>query len=51
MRTIMHPNRLHILLPFALPTAADASTALHNLQSPALERLRTRTWTRIKTDL
>jgi hypothetical protein len=39
MRTIMHPNRLHILLPFALPTAADASSALHNLQSPALERL------------
>ncbi|HEV3104574.1 MAG TPA: regulator [Trinickia sp.] len=39
MRTIMHPNPLHILLPFALPTAADASTALHNLQSPALEKL------------
>jgi hypothetical protein len=39
MRTIMHANRLHLLLPFALPTAADASTALHNLQSPALDKL------------
>jgi hypothetical protein len=39
MRTIMHADRLHFLLPFALPTAADASTALHNLESPALERL------------
>ncbi|TKC82608.1 regulator [Trinickia terrae] len=42
MRTIMHANRLHILLPFALPTAADASTALHNLASPALEKLLSR---------
>ena len=39
MRTIMHANRLHFLLPFALPTAADASTALHNLESPALGKL------------
>ncbi len=39
MRSIMHANRLHLLLPFALPTAADASTALHNLQSPALDKL------------
>lgn len=39
MRTIMHSNRLHLLLPFALPTAADASSALHDLRSPALERL------------
>jgi hypothetical protein len=39
MRTIMHANRLHFLLPFALPTAADAATALHNLESPALEKL------------
>jgi hypothetical protein len=39
MRSIMHAHRLHLLLPFALPTAADASTALHNLQSPALDKL------------
>jgi hypothetical protein len=39
MRTIMHANRLHLLIPFALPTAADASSALHNLQSPALDKL------------
>ncbi|HEY3598805.1 MAG TPA: hypothetical protein VGL08_14990, partial [Paraburkholderia sp.] len=31
MRTIMHANRLHLLIPFALPAAADASTALHAL--------------------
>ncbi len=35
----MHANRLHLLLPFALPAAADASTALHNIESPALDRL------------
>ncbi len=35
----MHANRLHLLLPFALPAAADASTALHNIQSPALDKL------------
>ena len=39
MRTIMHSNRLHLLLPFALPTAADASSALHDLRSPALDKL------------
>jgi hypothetical protein len=39
MRSIMPANRLHLLLPFALPAAADASTALHNIQSPALDRL------------
>lgn len=39
MRTIMHSNRLHLLLPFALPTAADASSALHDLSSPALDKL------------
>jgi hypothetical protein len=39
MRTIMHSNRLHLLLPFALPAAADASTALHELRSPALDKL------------
>jgi hypothetical protein len=39
MRTIMHSNRLHLLLPFALPAAADASSALHNLRSPALDKL------------
>ena len=35
----MHANRLHLLLPFALPAAADASTALHNIESPALDKL------------
>ncbi|WP_111929105.1 regulator [Paraburkholderia bryophila] len=39
MRSIMHANRLHLLLPFALPAAADAATALHDIQSPALDRL------------
>jgi hypothetical protein len=39
MRSIMLPDRLHLLLPFALPAAADASTALHDIQSPALDRL------------
>jgi hypothetical protein len=39
MRSIMLANRLHLLLPFALPAAADASTALHAIQSPALDRL------------
>ncbi|MEN8503194.1 MULTISPECIES: regulator [Paraburkholderia] len=39
MRSIMHADRLHLLLPFALPAAADASTALHDIQSPALDRL------------
>jgi len=35
----MLANRIHLLLPFALPAAADASTALHDIQSPALDRL------------
>ncbi len=35
----MHANRLHLLLPFALPAAADAATALHDIRSPALDRL------------
>ncbi|RDJ99006.1 regulator [Paraburkholderia lacunae] len=39
MRSIMRANRLHLLLPFALPAAADASTALHDIRSPALDRL------------
>ncbi|CDY78684.1 Regulatory protein, RpfE type [Caballeronia glathei] len=39
MRSIMPVQDLHLLLPFALPSAADAATALHNLESPALERL------------
>ncbi|MEX3896060.1 regulator [Paraburkholderia sp. BR10954] len=39
MRSIMPADRLHLLLPFALPAAADASTALHDIQSPALDRL------------
>ncbi|MFM0224909.1 regulator [Paraburkholderia dipogonis] len=39
MRSIMLANRLHLLLPFVLPAAADASTALHAIRSPALDRL------------
>ncbi|MFM0296803.1 MULTISPECIES: regulator [Burkholderiaceae] len=39
MRSIMLANRLHLLLPFALPAAADAATALHDIRSPALDRL------------
>jgi hypothetical protein len=39
MPSIMLANRLHLLLPFALPAAADTSTALHNIESPALDRL------------
>jgi hypothetical protein len=39
MPSIMHANRLQLLLPFALPAAADASTALHNIESPALDKL------------
>ncbi|SAL16295.1 regulator [Caballeronia telluris] len=39
MRTIMPVHHLHLLLPFALPSAADAATALHNLETPALEKL------------
>ncbi|MBI0327942.1 regulator [Burkholderia plantarii] len=43
MRTIMraHPalRRLHFLLPFALPSAADAATSLRDLTSPALAAL------------
>jgi hypothetical protein len=42
MRSIMHVNRLHLLLPFALPAAAEASTALHGIQSPALDKLLSR---------
>ncbi|MEM5293317.1 regulator [Burkholderia sp. JPY481] len=39
MRSIMPADRLHLLLPFALPAAADASTALHDIHSPALDTL------------
>ena len=39
MPPIMHANRLHLLLPFALPTAADAPSELHSLRSPALDKL------------
>jgi hypothetical protein len=39
MRSIMPADRLHLLLPFALPAAADASTALHDIDSRALDRL------------
>ncbi|MEJ2767978.1 regulator [Mycetohabitans sp. B46] len=43
MRSIMHVahsvSRLHLLLPFALPTAASAQPALQDLDKPALDRL------------
>ena len=42
MRSIMPTSKLpdlHLLLPFALPSAADAATALHKLDRPALDRL------------
>jgi len=42
MRSIMPTPKLpdlHLLLPFALPSAADAATALHKLDRPALDRL------------
>ncbi|WP_257756785.1 regulator [Burkholderia glumae] len=43
MRTIMparpSPRRLHFLLPFALPRAADAAASLPDLASPALAAL------------
>ncbi|WP_414451459.1 regulator [Burkholderia sp. 22PA0099] len=43
MRTIMRdhpaPRRLHFLLPFALPSAADAALSLRDLASPALSAL------------
>ena len=39
MRTIMHPNRIHFLVPFAPPAAADAASARHDLHSPALDKL------------
>jgi hypothetical protein len=39
MRTIMPADRLHLLVPFALPSAAAASTALAGLEYPALARL------------
>ncbi|WP_321961658.1 regulator [Paraburkholderia sp. J7] len=39
MRTIMPADRLHLLVPFALPSAAAASTALAGLEYPALSKL------------
>jgi hypothetical protein len=39
MPTIMPVPDLHLLLPFALPSAADAATALHGLESAALDTL------------
>ncbi|MCG5077921.1 regulator [Paraburkholderia tagetis] len=39
MRTIMPVDRLHLLVPFALPSAAAASTALSGLEYPALSKL------------
>jgi hypothetical protein len=39
MRTIMPADRLHLLIPFALPPAAIASTALSGVDYPALAKL------------
>jgi len=39
MRTIMPADRLHLLIPFALPSAAIASTALSGVDYPALAKL------------
>ncbi|AOJ09483.1 regulator [Burkholderia mayonis] len=39
MRTIMRAQRLHFLVPFALPSVADAASSLHTLDSPALDKL------------
>ncbi|WP_213296274.1 regulator [Paraburkholderia sacchari] len=39
MRTIMPVDRLHLLVPFALPSAATASTVLAGLEFPALSKL------------
>nr|WP_183722915.1 MULTISPECIES: regulator [Paraburkholderia] len=39
MPPIMPADRLHLLVPFALPSAAVASTALAGLQYPALSKL------------
>jgi hypothetical protein len=42
MRSIMPTPKLHdlhLLLPFVLPSAADATMALHDLKRPALDKL------------
>ncbi len=39
MRTIMPVDRLHLIVPFALPPAAAASYALSGLELPALNKL------------
>ncbi|KAK43166.1 regulator [Caballeronia jiangsuensis] len=39
MPSIMPVHDLHLLLPFALPSAADAAIALHGLESAALDKL------------
>ncbi|WP_106856413.1 regulator [Caballeronia novacaledonica] len=39
MPSIMPVHHLHLLLPFALPSAADAAIALHGLESAALDKL------------
>ncbi|CCD39933.1 Regulatory protein, RpfE type [Candidatus Paraburkholderia kirkii UZHbot1] len=39
MPSIMPVHDLHLLLPFALPSAAEAATALHGLKSAALDKL------------
>ncbi|WP_153075013.1 regulator [Paraburkholderia bonniea] len=39
MRSTMPTPHLHLLLPFALPSAAEAPTALYRLAHPALDRL------------
>ncbi len=39
MRSIMRAQRLHFLVPFALPSTADAASSLHTLDRPALAKL------------
>ncbi len=39
MRALPAPRRLHFLLPFVLPSAADAAASLPDLASPALAAL------------
>ena len=45
----MHANHLHLLIPFALPAAGNASALLSDLELPALEKLLQRA-TLLETD-
>ncbi|MET5012067.1 regulator, partial [Burkholderia pseudomallei] len=35
----MRAQRIHFLVPFALPSTADAASSLHTLDRPALAKL------------